>query len=563
MPAIVECVPNFSEGRDRAKLDQITGAIAAVPGVTLLDVDPGAATNRTVVTFTGEPEAVLEAAFQAIQRAAELIDMRGHRGEHARMGATDVCPFVPVSGITMEECARLAERLGERVGRELEIPVYLYERAAREEKRRNLADVRSGEYEALGQKLLDPEWRPDFGPAAFGERQQRTGATVIGARPFLIAWNFNLNTQDAARAHDVALTLREKGRWAKDEQGRLLKDAAGRKVRQPGRLKATKCVGWTIPEYRRAQISMNLTDHNVTPMGPAFDVVEEEARRAGLRVTGAEVVGLLPLEALLEAGRHFLRKQGRCAGASEADLLECAVQSMGLSELAPFRPEEKIIDYRVSQRSGRLVDLTLTGFADLLASEAPAPGGGSTAALCGALGAALAAMVANLTHGKKGLSRHDAEMEAVALQGQELKARFLHLLDEDTEAFAAVMAAMKLPKSSEGEKAARLAALEAANRRATLIPFQVVEACAPVLELVRAVVERGNPNSLSDAGVAALCLGTACDGAAFNVRINLAGIADKAWAAEMDVRTAALQQAFHAQRSALLAGVEERLAFQV
>ncbi len=562
MPAIVECVPNFSEGRDAAVIARITGAIAAVPGVTLLDTDPGVATNRTVVTFTGDPDSVVEAAFQAIKTAAEAIDMRRHQGEHARMGATDVCPFVPVSGISMEECAALAERLGERVGRELEIPVYLYERAARTPERRNLAEVRAGEYEGLGRKLADPAWKPDFGPAAFGERQQRTGATVIGARPFLIAWNFNLNTRDAARAHDVAITVREKGRWAKDGQGRLLKDATGNKVRQPGLLPATKCVGWYIPEFRRAQISMNLTDHTVTPLGVAFDTVEEEARKAGLRVTGAEVVGLVPLDALLEAGRHFLRKQGRCPGASAADLLECAVQSMGLSELAPFRPEEKVIDYRVTRRSGRLVDLTLTGFADLLASEAPAPGGGSTAALCGALGAALAAMVANLTHGKKGLSQHDAEMESVALRGQELKTRFLGLIDADTDAFAAVMAAMKLPKASAEEKAARATALEEANRRATLIPFQVVEACAPVLELVRAVVERGNPNSLSDAGVAALCLGTACDGAAFNVRINLAGITDKAWAAEMDARTTALQQAFHAQRSALLAVVEERLAFR-
>lgn len=560
MPAIVECVPNFSEGRDAAVIARITGAIAAVPGVTLLDTDPGAATNRTVVTFTGDPDSVVEAAFQAIKTAAEAIDMRRHLGEHARMGATDVCPFVPVSGITMEECAALAERLGERVGRELEIPVYLYERAARTPERRNLADVRAGEYEGLARKLADPAWRPDFGPAAFGERQQRTGATVIGARPFLIAWNFNLNTKDAARAHDVAITVREKGRWAKDGQGRLLKDADGNKVRQPGLLPATKCVGWYIPEFRRAQISMNLTDHTVTSLGVAFDTVEEEARKAGLRVTGAEIVGLVPLEALLEAGRHYLRKQGRCSGQSEAELLETAVQSLGLSELYPFKPEEKVIDYRVSRRSGRLVDLDLTGFADLLASDAPAPGGGSTAALCGALGAALAAMVANLTHGRKGLAQHDAEMDRVAGAGQRLKERFLRLLDEDTEAFAAVMAAMRLPKGSDGEKASRAAALEEANRRATLIPFQVVEACLEALPLVEAVAERGNPNSLSDAGVAALCLGTACDGAAFNVRINLGGIADKAWAAETDRRTAELQELLHARRTPLLASIGARLA---
>ncbi|MDP2361199.1 MAG: glutamate formimidoyltransferase [bacterium] len=562
MPAIVECVPNFSEGRDRARIDQITAAIAAVPGVTLLDVDPGAATHRTVVTFTGDPDSVLEAAFQAIKTAAETIDMRRHQGEHARMGATDVCPFVPVSGISMAECAALAERLGERVGRELEIPVYLYEQAARSEQRRNLAEVRAGEYEGLGQKLADPAWRPDFGPAIFGERQQRTGATVIGARPFLIAWNFNLNTRDAARAHDVAITLREKGRLAKDAQGKILKDAAGNKLRQPGRLPATKCVGWYIPEFRRAQISMNLTDFRVTPMAVAFDAAVEEAAKAGLRVTGAEVVGLVPLEALLEAGRHYLARQGRCTGQSEAELLETAVQSMGLSELYPFKAEEKVVDYRVSRRSGRLVDLDLGAFADLLASDAPAPGGGSTAALCGALGAALAAMVANLTHGKKGLGRHDEEMDRVAAEGQRLKARFLGLMDEDTEAFAAVMAAMKLPKGSDEERAVRGAALEEANRHATLIPFQVVELCGPALELAVAVAARGNPNSLSDAGVAALCLGSACDGAAMNVRINLAGIADKAWAEEMDRRARGLQEALHARRTPLLAAIEERLAFR-
>ncbi len=561
MSRIVECVPNFSEGRDSGRIAQITTSIQAVAGVTLLDVDPGVATNRTVVTFTGEPEAVLEAAFQAIKTASEQIDMRQHQGEHARMGATDVCPFVPVAGVSMEECAQLARRLGERVGRELEIPVYLYEHAASSPSRRNLADVRSGEYEGLGQKLLQPEWTPDFGPAAFGERQQRSGATVIGARNFLIAWNFNLNTRDAARAHDVALSLREKGRLAKDGQGKIMRDAEGNKVRQPGRLPATKCVGWYIPEFGRAQISMNLTDHLVTPMALAFDTALEEAAKVGLRVTGAEIVGLVPLEALLAAGRHYLARQGRCTGQSEAELLECAVQSMGLSELYPFKAEEKIIDYRVAAAKDRLVDLSLKGFADLLASDAPAPGGGSTAALCGALGAALAAMVANLTHGRKGMAQHDEEMDQVARQGQELKARFLRLLDEDTDAFAAVMAAMKLPKATEAEKAVRAAALEAANQLATRVPFQVVEACLPALELVEAVVARGNPNSLSDAGVAALCLGTACDGAAFNVRINLVGIADRRWAADMDARTAELQQRLHERRGVLLRQVEERLAF--
>lgn len=562
MNRIVECVPNFSEGRDREKIAEIVKAIESVEGVVLLDVDPGEATNRTVVTFVGEPEPVQEAAFRAIARAAELIDMRHHSGEHARMGATDVCPFVPVKGVTMEDCARFAAELGERVGRELEIPVYLYEQAAREEKRRNLATVRAGEWEGLGKKLADPDWKPDFGPAAFGPRQQGSGAMAIGAREFLIAWNFNLNTRDAKLAHEVAISVREAGRWARDEEGRFVRDEQGAKVREPGRLKATKAVGWYIDEYRRAQISMNLTDHTVTPLATAFEVVCEEAAARGLRVTGAEIVGLVPLGSLLAAGRHFLLKQGRSAGVSEAELLESAIVSMGLSELSPFDPEKKVIDYRVGARSGRLVDLTLTGFADLLASDAPAPGGGSTAALCGALGAGLAAMVANLTHGKKDYRQHDEEMSAVAERGQRLKENFLRLIDADTDAFSAVMAAMKLPKGSDEEKALRLAAIEAANQTATLVPFEVVEACLPALELAEAVAERGNVNSLSDAGVAALCLGTAIDGAAMNVRINLAGIADKAWAADLDRRTEAARRALHARRSALLASIEERLAFQ-
>lgn len=562
MTRIVECVPNISEGRDRAKIDAIVAAATSVDGVVLLDVDPGEATNRTVITFVGEPEAVVEAAFRLVRRAAELIDMRHHSGEHARMGATDVCPFVPVRGVTMEDCARFAAELGERIGRELEIPVYLYERAAREEKRRNLASVRAGEYEGLGKKLADPAWKPDFGPAVFGARQQGSGAMAVGAREFLIAWNFNLNTKDAKLAHEVALSVREAGRWARDGKGKFLRDDAGEKVREPGRLKATKAVGWYIDEYRRAQISMNLTDHRVTPLGTAFDVVCEEAAARGLRVTGAEIVGLVPLDSLLEAGRHFLVKQGRCPGVSEAELVETAVVSMGLSELVPFDPEQKVIDWRVSARGGRLVDLSLTGFADLLASDAPAPGGGSTAALCGALGAGLAAMVANLTHGRKDYRQHDEEMAAVAERGQRLKERFLALVDADTAAFDRVMTAMKLPKGSDEEQAARAEALESANRDATLVPFQTVEACLPALELAEAVAARGNANSLSDAGVAALALGTAADGAAMNVRINLAGIADKAWAADLDRRTAAALAALHARRDALLASVTERLAFK-
>jgi glutamate formiminotransferase / formiminotetrahydrofolate cyclodeaminase len=560
MQKLVECVPNFSEGRDKDKIKAITDCIAAVKGVVLLDVDPGIATNRTVVTMVGEPEAVKEAAFQAIRKAQELIDMREHSGEHARMGATDVCPFVPVRGLSMEDCAKLAADLGERVGRELAIPIYLYEKAAKDPSRENLADVRKGEYEALGEKLLDPQWKPDFGPALFDEKQMRSGSTVIGAREFLIAWNFNLNTQDAALAHDVALTVRERGRFARNDKGKLLKDSAGKKVRQAGLLKATKAVGWYIDEYERAQISMNLTNHHTTPLAVAFDTVSDEAQKLGLRVTGAEIVGLLPLDSLLEAGRHYLKKQGKSTGVDEKTLLRTAVQSMGLSELYPFDLEDKIIDYRVARRSGRLVDLSVTAFTDLLASDAPAPGGGSTAALCGSLSAALSTMVANLTYGKKGYEQFDEEMEKVAVEGQALKERYLHLIDADTEAFNAVMAAMKMPKKSSQEKADRAEALDKANKEATLIPFEMVQACLPALELAWAVAQRGNTNSLSDAGVALLSLGTTCDGAAMNVRINLPGIADEKWVQEMDAKTKTIQEDFHAKRSAYLIEVEKRLA---
>jgi len=563
MDRIIECVPNFSEGRDRDKIKIITDAIESVEGVVLLDVDPGEATNRTVVTFVGEPDSVVEAAFRAIRTAAKVLDMRGHSGEHARMGATDVCPFVPVKGLTMEDCAELAAELGRRVGEELEIPVYLYENAAREEKRRNLAEVRAGEYEGLEQKLSDPDWRPDFGPAEFCESQRRSGATAIGAREFLIAWNFNFNTKDPKLAHDVALTVRERGRWSRDEAGKIRRDEEGNKIRQEGLLKCTKAVGWYIDEYSRAQLSMNLTDYKVTPLHLAFDTVAAQAEHRGLRVTGAEIVGLVPLEALLEAGRFYLGKQGRCAGVSERELLECAIRSMGLSELYPFDPEQKVIDYRVQRRDGRLVDMQVEDFVDLLASDAPAPGGGSTAALNGSLAAGLAAMVANLTHGKKGYTEHNEEMDRVAVEGQRWKAFFASMIDSDTEAFNRVMEAMRLPRKTDEQKAARAAAVDEANKQATLIPFQVAEACAQVLELVAAVVRRGNRNSLSDAGVAALCLGSACDGAAMNVRINLQGIEDREWAADLDRRTAELQQRLHERRSEILEEVEGRLAFEV
>lgn len=559
MQPIVECVPNFSEGRDPGVIEQILGEIRGVAGVTLLDSDPGAATNRTVVTFVGNPEAVVEAAFRAIRMAQSLIDMRQHKGEHPRMGATDVCPLVPVSGCTLEECARWAAALGRRVGDELGIPVYLYEASASRPERQNLATVRAGEYEGLGRKLADPDWVPDFGPASFGISQQRSGATVIGAREFLIAWNLNFNTTDKALAHEVALTVRESGRFARNPDGTLKRDEHGAKVHQPGLLKSVKSVGWFIPEYRRAQLSMNLTNYRDTPLHRAFEVVEAEAARLGLRVTGSELVGLVPLEALLEAGRHFLKKQGRLQAASEAELIRMAVLSLGLEELAPFDPAEKIVEYRVRRRADSLVDLTVSGFGDLLASEAPAPGGGSVAALCGALSAGLTSMVASLTWGRKGYTEHDAAMEHVALESQRLRVFFTSMVDADTDAFNRVMEAMRLPKGTDEEAAERTRAITAANREATLVPFRVVEACPALMKLVVEVVDKGNRNSLSDAGVAALAIGTCCEGAAMNVRINLAACEDRLWAKDLDERTRSLQYQVSTLRSQVLERVEARL----
>ncbi|MCB9475016.1 MAG: glutamate formimidoyltransferase [Candidatus Delongbacteria bacterium] len=560
MHAIVECVPNFSDGRNPDVMRQICAEIESVAGVTLLDVDPGAATNRTVVTLVGPPDQVCEAAFRAIRKAQQLIDMRQHHGEHPRMGATDVCPLVPVSGCTLEDCARWASALGKRVGEELGIPVYLYEHAATRPERRNLATVRSGEYEALGQKLLDPEWQPDFGPARFDESQQRSGATVIGAREFLIAWNINFNTTDKMLAHEVALTVRESGRFARNADGTLMRDANGAKIHQPGLLKSVKAVGWYIDEYQRAQLSMNLTSYRDTPLHRAFEVVEQEAARLGLRITGSELVGLVPLESLLEAGRHFLRKQGRLAAASEAELIRVAEISLGLSELSPFNADEKIVEYRVRGRAGRLVGMTVCDFGDLLGSEAPAPGGGSVAALCGALASGLASMVAALTFGKKDYRMHDEAMDRIADKCQQLRGFFTRMIDEDTEAFNRVMAAIRMPRASEEEKEARERAIVAANREATLVPFRVVEACPELVRLIAEVAEKGNRNSLSDAGVAALAVGTCCDGAAMNVRINLASCEDRLWACDLDDRTTNLQLQVRSQREQILERIRTELS---
>jgi len=556
--AIVECVPNFSEGRNRAVIDQITRAIQNVEGAVLLDVDPGAATNRTVVTFVGEPDTVVEAAFEAVRTASEVIDMTGHTGAHARMGATDVCPFVPVSGITMEECADLARRLGERIGKELDIPVYLYEQAASRPERENLAAVRAGQYEGLATRdYSDPRWTPDFGPAAF---RPRTGATAVGARKFLIAYNVNLNTRSRALAQDIALDIREAGRAKRDAAGKILRHPDGKAIKVPGRCKAVKAVGWYIDEYDRAQVSINLVDFDTTAPHEVFDVIEEEAAKRGLRVTGSELVGLVPREAILAAGRHYLGKQGRSLGIPERQIVETAVQSLGLRDIAAFDPDEKIIEYVLERDRKGLVDRTVKGFTDELSSESPAPGGGSVAALCGALSAALGAMVANLTVGRKGQESVWGRMSDLASQGQELKDRYLAAVDRDTEAFNRVMSAGRIKAKTDEEKAAKALAVRDANREATRVPLEVLESAGQLLDLAEATAAEGNPNSLSDAGVAGLTARACAEGAYYNVLINLGGMSDDAdWAGEIRARAENALATARRRSETLARTVEERL----
>lgn len=555
MSKLVECVPNFSEGRDRGVIDAIAAAISGVSGVTLLDVDPGEATNRTVVTFVGAPEAVVEAAFAGIAKATALIDMRKQHGAHARQGATDVCPFVPVSGVTVEECVQLARRLAERVGNELSVPVYLYEEAATRPERQSLADIRAGEYEALEEKLKKPEWAPDYGPAAFNAR---AGATVIGVRPFLVAYNVNLNTRSAKIAKDIGLSLRERGRLRRDAEGKKVRDEKGEFERAPG-LPKCRATGWYIEEYRRAQVTMNLTDYTVTGVHTAFDRVEELARELGARVTGSEVVGLVPKQSLLDAGRHYLRKQGLSIGVSEREILEAAVLSLGLDEVAPFVLEDKIIEYRVSA-ARPLTSLTVAAFADELGSSSPAPGGGSVAALAGSLAGALVAMVGALTFGKKGYTEQNALMERVGVEAQELKTRLLAAIDDDTAAFNRVMACFALPKKTDQEKAVRTTALQAANKEATEIPLGVLELCPRLLELASEVADKGNQNSLSDAGVAGLMARAAAYGAYYNVLINLPGIADVDWREAIRKRAETAVQAAEERAVALQQSTLVRLS---
>jgi len=523
---LVECVPNFSEGRDKDKIQSIAREIEATAGVKLLDVDPGESTNRTVITFLGSPEAVQEAAFRAIRKAAEVIDMRQHKGAHSRIGATDVCPFVPVSGVTMDDCVKLAQGLGRRVAEELGIPVYLYEAAARRPERKNLATIRAGEYEGLAEKLKDRAWAPDFGQPVFNPS---SGATVIGAREFLIAYNFNLNTRDRRLANEIALDLRESGRAKRDRKGNIVKDKQGTTVKVPGKFKEVKAVGWYIEDYGRAQISVNFTNYKVTPVHVVFDEAVRRAEKLGLRVTGSELVGLIPKEALCMAGRYYLEKQGKSPGVPDEELVRTAVISLGLNDVAPFDPRKKIIEAQFEESEPALVGLTLRAFADELSMDSPAPGGGSVAALCGALSAGLAAMVANLTVGKKGYESVFDDLKHVAVAAQGLKDDFLRLVDEDARAFNRVMDAFRMSKATEAELRERDAAVEAASKGATLVPFEVLKKSVELLRLAKEVAKKGNKNSVSDAGVAGLAAQAAADGAYYNVRTNLPGIKDAAF----------------------------------
>lgn len=563
---IIECVPNFSEGRDRRIIDSICEAISAAGGVEILDVDPGEATNRTVVTFVGEPEAVVEAAFEGVRRAAELIDMRHHHGAHPRMGATDVLPLIPVAGVTLEECAAMARKLAERIAAELKVPTYCYEAAAFTPARRNLAVCRAGEYEALPKKMEDETGKPDFGARAFDEGVARTGATAVGARDFLIAVNFNLNTTSTRRANAIAFDVREKGRPAREGgklTGKPLKDENGKPVMIPGTLKGTKAIGWFIDEYGIAQVSMNITDIAATPLHRAFDEVSRAAAARGLRVTGTEIVGLLPKRALIEAGRHYLHMQQRSTGIPDSEIIKIAVKSMGLDDLKPFDPAEKVIEYMLESKSGdggvRLTAMSCRGFAEETASESPAPGGGSVAAYMGALGAALGTMVANLSAHKSGWDERWKEFSDAADSGQALIQRLLSLVDEDTAAFNRIKAAMSLPKGTDSEKEQRAAAIEAATLYASQVPLKTARAAAEAFPLLRAMASDGNPASVTDAGVGALAARAAVRGAALNVRINAAGLADRAAADELIASARALEAEAAAAEEEILRVVDSKI----
>ncbi|MBK6750128.1 MAG: glutamate formimidoyltransferase [Pyrinomonadaceae bacterium] len=563
MKKLIECVPNFSEGRDITVITQITDVVEKIDGVKLLDVDPGYSTNRTVVTFVGTPDEVAEAAFQAVKKAQELIDMRRHKGDHPRFGATDVLPLIPISGVTMEETAELARKLGERIGTELGFPVYAYENAATEEKRRNLANCREGEYEGLRDKIASAEWKPDFGPTEFNESVARSGAVAVGARDFLIAVNFNLNTTSTRRANAIAFDVREKGRTLREGNpitGKIVKDENGEPVMIPGTLKGTKAIGWYIAEYGIAQVSMNITNLSETPLHVAFDEVSEKARQRGLRVTGLEIVGLVPKKAIIDAGKYYLTKQGRSLGVTEAEIIKIAIKSMGLDDLKPFDPQEKIIEYNIAAeyKTDSLVDMTCRAFADETASESPAPGGGSIAAYMGALGAALATMVANLSSHKAGWDDRWQEFSDWAVKGQQIKDELLSLVDEDTNAFNKVMDAFGLPKTTDEEMAARTAAIQSATRYATEIPFRTMERTFDAFEIIKEMAEHGNPNSASDAGVGALCARAAVMGAYLNVKTNAAGLKDREFADDLVARGAEIERRANELEAEIMAIVNSK-----
>lgn len=551
MKQLIECVPNISEGRNMNIINQVTAEIEKVEGVKLLDVDPGATTNRTVITFVGEPEPVCEAAFRVVKKAAELIDMQQHHGAHPRQGATDVCPLIPVSNITMDEVVDYARKLAQRIGDELQIPIYCYENAAYKPERRNLAYCRTGEYESLSSRLGTAEWKPDFGPNEWNDHVAYTGATQVGARDFLIAINYNLNTMSIRRANAIAFDVREKGRPQREggkPNGKPMKDANGNTIMIPGSLKGTKAIGWYIEDYGIAQVSMNITSIKVAPVHKCFDEVCAKAAARGIRVTGTEIVGLVPKSVLIDAGKYYLEKQQRSVGVSESELIKIAIKSMGLDDLKPFNPEEKVIEYLIEDKSRkRLVDMTVAGFADETASESPAPGGGSISAYLGSLAAALATMVANLSSHKSGWDDQWQYFSEWAEKGQAMKDELLHLVDEDTDAFNRIMNAFGMPKANEEEKAARSAAIQEATKYATEVPLHTMRAAVATFPLIRAMVERGNPNSVSDAGVGALCARSAVMGAHLNVKINAASLKDEAFKQQVlseaaQIEAQALQQ---------------------
>jgi glutamate formiminotransferase / formiminotetrahydrofolate cyclodeaminase len=560
MQKIIECVPNFSEGRELEVIRQITAAIESVEGVSLLNVDPGASTNRTVVTFAGSPDAAIEGAFRGIQKAAELIDMRKHTGAHPRMGATDVCPFIPVSNVSWDEAIDCAKKLGKRVGEELKIPVYLYEKAASDPARSNLSIIRAGEYEGFFDKIKQPQWKPDFGPAVFSEK---SGGTVIGARAFLVAYNANLNTQSVRRANSVAFDVRENGRIKTEDgtpTGKPVFDANGEPVREPGMLKHVKAIGWYVEEYGIAQVSMNLTNLEETPLHAAFDACVESASKRGMRVTGSEIVGMLPKKCLTDAGRHYLRKQKWSEGASEEELIDVAIRSMGLSELKPFDPKEKIIELKMESADKKsLVKMDLRQFCNETLSDSPAPGGGSVAALMGALGVSLGGMVANLSAGKRGWEDKLQLFSDWAVKAQQLKDELLFLVDEDTAAFNRVMAAFGLPKESPEEKAARSAAIQSANKYAAEIPLRVMETASRAYPILAEMAEKGNPASISDVGVGLLAVRACIEGAGMNVRINLAGLKDEATKASLREKLQGIAEGSNAEFKRIHAIVESKL----